>query len=249
VAVGAHVAPGSEALPGFLARFQEAYRPDRLRGTEQVIAAAASHHRLTWIHPFLDGNGRVARLFSHAYLTRIGVAGHGLWTVTRGLARDQQAYLAALAAADARRQGDLDGRGNLSNRTLVAFCRFFLGAALDQIDFMSSLLELGALERRVQAYSERLVAQGLVRREATLLLRDVLVRGEVARGEAGRITGTGERVARQIVSSLTARRLLESETPKGPVHLGFPAEAVSYYFPRLYPAGVELGEEDRGSNR
>jgi Fic family protein len=87
---------------------------------------AAAHHRLAWIHPFGDGNGRVVRLHSHALLIRHGLAGHGLWTLSRGLARQRQRYYAALEAADRGRRNDLDGRGNLSDAALADFCVFFL---------------------------------------------------------------------------------------------------------------------------
>ena len=64
VQVGRHVPPAHDRLPDFLRRFAEFYQPKRFPGTTKVIAAAAAHHRLTWIHPFPDGNGRVARLFT-----------------------------------------------------------------------------------------------------------------------------------------------------------------------------------------
>jgi Fic family protein len=243
VEIGRHVPPRNDLLPRFLARFQEAYSPARLRGLDRIVAAAASHHRLAWIHPFLDGNGRVTRLFTHAYLIRAEVDGHRLWTVSRGLGRRREQYMVALAEADMPRRGDLDGRGNLSNEGLRRFCLFFLETALDQVSFMSELLDLTDLERRVVAYAERRAVEGTLRPEAGLLLREVVARGEIPRGEASRISGTGERVARQIVSQLTADRLLESETPKGPLRLGFPAEVVPYYFPRLYPPDVEVALE------
>jgi Fic family protein len=255
VKVGQHIPPASGSLQRFLERFQEAYSPAGLPPLGMIVAAAASHHRLAWIHPFLDGNGRVTRLFTHAYLIRAEVGGHRLWTVSRGLSRQRAEYMAALVDADSPRRGDLDGRGNLSNQGLRRFCRFFLETALDQVTFMSGLLDLGGLERRVVSYAERRVAEGKQRPEAALLLRDVLVRGEVARGEAGRITGLGERLARQIVSRLSAEGLVESETPKGALRLGFPAEVVPYYFPRLYPPAVEVAfergtaDEDSGSAR
>ena len=28
-----------------------------------LVAVACLHHRVTWVHPFRDGNGRAARLF------------------------------------------------------------------------------------------------------------------------------------------------------------------------------------------
>ncbi|MGD0200288.1 MAG: Fic family protein [Bryobacteraceae bacterium] len=239
VKVGRHVPPVHGTVQAFLARFAEFYRPERFRGLDQVIAAAASHHRLAWIHPFLDGNGRVTRLFTHAYLMRTGLAAHGLWMVSRGFARNRARYMEALVAADQARGSDLDGRGNLSDEGLRVFCRFFLETALDQIRFMGELLDLRGLEKRVVGYAESRVAFGELPGEAPQLLRAVLLRGEVGRGETPRITGRPERTARRILNQLARERLVVSDTPKGPVRLGLPAKAAAYYFPRLYPEGVE----------
>src|SRR5258708_35115042 len=112
------MAPSIKKLGQFLKRFAEFYGPLVTSEPGSVVAASAAHHRLAWIHPFLDGNGRVVRLFTDAYLHQVGVNGHGLWTVTRGFARQRERYLAALADADHPRRGDLDGRGNLSEQSL-----------------------------------------------------------------------------------------------------------------------------------
>src|SRR5271155_3489394 len=64
VAVGVHIAVSPGAVPRFLRRFEEVY--GAVNKTESIVGAAAAHHRLVWIHPFVDGNGRVARLMSHA---------------------------------------------------------------------------------------------------------------------------------------------------------------------------------------
>ena len=76
---------------------------------ERILAAATAHHRLLWIHPFLDGNGRVARLMSHAMLSEALGAG-GLWSVCRGLARREAEYKlrcseTAICHADTTRTG------------------------------------------------------------------------------------------------------------------------------------------------
>lgn len=238
VDVGRHVPPPPAALPRFLERFSEAYDPDRLKGLDQVIAIAASHHRLLWIHPFLDGNGRVARLFTDAYLRRAGLGAHGLWTASRGLARHRSRYFEALAAADAERWNDYDGRGARSEAALGAFCEFFLGICLDQVRFMSGLLGLDGLLARIEGYVARRAAGGMGAKlppETGRLLSEALLRGEVARGEAARITGTSERTARRILGALTREKLLVSETPKGPVRVGLPMHAVGFYFPQLFP--------------
>jgi Fic family protein len=78
VKVGQHVAVSPGALPRFLARFAEVY--GGLGTVDRLVSAAAAHHRLLWMHPFLDGNGRVARLMSHAML--LGILDTGaVWSV------------------------------------------------------------------------------------------------------------------------------------------------------------------------
>jgi Fic family protein len=249
VVVGRHVPPTFAAVNLFLERFATAFDPGRLGQVPRVVAAAASHHRLAWMHPFLDGNGRVTRLFTHAYLIKAGVDGHGLWMVSRGFARRRDEYIAALVGADAPRKSDSDGRGNLSDEGLSQFCEFFLQTALDQVAFMAGLFELDRLENRVTAYIERRATLNEIDPAGAFLLRDVLLRGEVARGEASRITGKPERTARRIVNILLEENLLTSETPKGALRIGFPTKAVGYYFPRLYPEGVEHDIERATSNK
>jgi len=85
---------------------------------ETVIAAAAAHHRLAWIHPFLGGNGALpvcspTPCCSHAR--------HRRRLVDRARPRrNVQAYKGHLAACDQTRRNDLDGRGHLSEENLVS---------------------------------------------------------------------------------------------------------------------------------
>jgi len=244
VEVGRHVPPASASLPRFLARFAEGYKLDALDPLNRIIAAAASHHRLAWIHPFLDGNGRVVRLFTHAYFIRAKTDGHRLWVVSRGLARRRDEYMAALAAADAGRRNDPDGRGNLSDEGLAGFCRFFLDTAIDQVRFMDGLLDLDSMQERILLFAERWTARARAATTIPHLLRDVFLRGEITRGEATSILQKPERTARRILGALLKEGLLASHAIGAPVRLGFPASLVGYYFPRLYPEGVELGGRD-----
>jgi Fic family protein len=237
VAVGRHIPPGSEFLPDFLTRFQDAYATHKLSRVRQVISLGASHHRLLWIHPFYDGNGRVTRLMSHAALRRYGV-GNSLWSVARGLARNVQKYKELLEAADEPRRGDLDGRGTLSEQALVNFCEFFLMTCIDQIEFMASLLEPTELLRRIQIYLEEEVRGNRLPKGSFPLLRETLMAGEVPRGRAAELTGYGERMARTVVSELLKKGLLKSASARGPLTLGFPIDVVERWFPLLYPATI-----------
>jgi Fic family protein len=243
VKVGHHKPPGHGSLKAFLDRFGEFYTPDKHFGALKLVAAAAAHHRLMWIHPFLDGNGRVTRLFAEAYFHRIPVHGFGLWSVSRGLARRNIDYKSALARADAPRRNDLDGRGNLSNEGLIQFCRFFLGVCLDQVEYMGNLLRLGELVERIRRYVE-LRGSGMIpgpagekglRVESARMLQEVLVKGEVARGAVIAASGLKERTGRSLLGQLIGEGLLVSDTPKGDVRLGFPIHAAGWFFPDLYP--------------
>jgi len=235
VAVGRLVPPSPEVLPAYLARFEEAYRSDRLSRVQQLVSVGAAHHRLLWIHPFFDGNGRVARLVAHAMLKRAGV-GSSLWSVSRGLARRVADYRRLLEGADAPRRNDVDGRGTLSEGALVQFCEFFLDTCIDQVAYMAELLQPGELLRRIQIYMEDEVRAGRLPDGSFPVLREAVMAGEVERAHARELTGYRERKGREVVSELLRAGLLVSESDRSPVRIAFPVDVIERWFPRLYPA-------------
>jgi len=133
--------------------------------------------------------------------------------------------------ADMPRQGDLDGRGNLSRRALNEFIAWFLKLCLDQVSFMSGLFALDTLVERLKLY----VARRDLKLEAFALLEQTLQRGELPRGDADRVTGLKERTARDLLAALVSDGILGSDTPKGPVSLRFPLDAIEVLFPSLFP--------------
>ena len=235
VAVGRHVPPSSDRVDDFMRYFESRYRLHDLGKAGRILAIPAAHHRLNYIHPFPDGNGRVGRLMSHAMAHVAGIGAHGLWSVSRGLARGLQSpseYRRMMDRADTPREGDLDGRGNLSQRALGEFTLWFLRVCLDQVRFMSKLFELDTLARRLRNLVER--TEGL-KPESARLLEEALIRGEFERGDASRIAGLPERTVRRVMSSLVELGLLASDTPKGRLSLRFPEDALDTLFPPLFP--------------
>ncbi len=232
VMVGGHIAISPPAVPRFLARFDEVY--SHLGKTETILAAAAAHHRLAWIHPFLDANGRVARLMSHANLLDALHTG-AVWSVARGLARNVATYKGHLAACDQTRRNDLDGRGNLSEEALAEFTRFFLTTCLDQVSFMEGLMQPDTLRTRILLWAEEQIRLDRLPPKSGAILEAVLYRGELPRGDAAGIVGTGERQARRVVSGLTEHGVLVSESSRAPLRLAFPAVLASRWMPGLFP--------------
>ena len=90
IAVGRHHPPSSARVAAFMDHFGKRYQIAARSASGRIIAIASAHHRLNYIHPFPDGNGRVSRLMSHAMALNAGIGGQGLWSISRGLARGQR---------------------------------------------------------------------------------------------------------------------------------------------------------------
>jgi Fic family protein len=232
VRVGRHIPVSPGAVPRFLAHFEATY--SRVGKTDAILAAAAAHHRLLWIHPFLDGNGRVTRLMSHAMLLESLDTG-AVWSVARGLARNDTAYKRHLAECDLTRRNDLDGRGSLSEEALVSFTRFFLETCIDQVTFMEGLMQPERLRARILLWAEEENRLNLLPPKAGTVLEAMLYRGEVPRGDVAELLGLTPRHARRIVSALLRCGVLVSAGPRDPLLLAFPATLASRWMPGLFP--------------
>jgi Fic family protein len=245
VSVGQHQPPEAEALPDLIQSFCERYHPKLYSGDRKLTAAMAAHHRFLWIHPFADGNGRVARLLTDAMLRAAGLESYGVWCLSRGLARSAVTYKSLLARADFPRQGSGDGRGLLSEGSLLAFCDYLLDTALDQVAYIDRLLNLPQMREQIslyiQARRDRRVAPELpgfnekeVRATARLLTA-AFSQGLLARAEAFELCDMPERTASRLIARLRAEGLLSQSSSKSPLRWEIPEHAEPWYFPQLAP--------------
>lgn len=236
VQVGQHVAPAHASVLPFLQRWASFYGGVR-RGEAALVAMACAHQRLGWVHPFVDGNGRVMRLHTHTLLSALGYTG-GLWSPLRGFARSTERYYALLADADSLRRGDLDGRGNLSEQALIAWVDYVLDTCLDQVNFMGSMLDFATMKARIEAclvFESTVLKQG-VRQESLRALHYLFLSGEdMARGDFKSMLGMSDRGATDALGALVKRGLLKSDSPQGKVRFALPQHALRFLFPQLWP--------------
>ncbi len=241
VTVGRHIAPSWKDIDDLLNGWADRYRS--LAGTEALlVGTACSHHRLAWVHPFIDGNGRVARLHSHLVLHAMGLT-HGLWSPMRGLARTHEQYYARLNNADLSRRNDLDGRGPLSQEELVAFARYFLEICLDQVRFMRQRLDLTSLKDRLKALLLSLQEtswqigseKSIVKLEALEALHYIAMTGPVERSRFIAMTGLEERTGRRVLASLLDYGVLSAESSRSPIAFAVPLKSLKHLFPNLWP--------------
>jgi Fic family protein len=232
VKVGRHIPVSPGALPRFMERFEAGYTG--LGKTDTIFAAAAAHHRLLWIHPFLDGNGRVARLMSYSMLLDALDTG-GIWSIARGLARNEGRYKALLTACDAQRRNDLDGRGNLSEEALAEFTHFFMETCIDQVKFMEELVAPDKLRARIFTWANEEIKSKTILPQSLKILERLLYQGALAREEITSMFDVTPRQARRYVEPLTDLGVLVSETTRAPYHLAFPAKLAPQWMPGLFP--------------
>jgi Fic family protein len=198
---------------------------------------------LLWVHPFLDGNGRTARLHTHLALAALQVTHQGIWSPLRGMARDRDGYYARLNNADLPRRNALDGRGPLSLEELARFAAWLLDICLDQSRFMRELLDLEQFKQRLADLLRWLAAHpwaigsemSAAKLEAVEALHYVSIAGPLERSRFIAMTGLPSRTARRVLATLLDFGLLVAETPRSPVRFGVPLASLRFLFPRLWP--------------
>jgi len=241
VEVGMHIAPAPESLSALMEGFSETYNPMQFKGDRRLIAIMAAHHRFAWIHPFLDGNGRVGRLITDTALKAAGLDSYGVWCLSRGLANKSGDYKRSLAMADKARQGNYDGRGQLTEKGLLEFCCYMLDTAIDQVEYMSGLLDLVNLRKRIDGYIQarndgRITSMDKeLKPIAGLILHTAFMYGEISRASAIELCAMPERSARRLLSQLKSDGLLSETSSKSPLRWEVPEHAEPWYFPELAP--------------
>jgi hypothetical protein len=100
---------------------------------------------------------------------------------------------------------------------------------------MENLMQPDRLRARILLWAEEEARLGHLPAKSGTILEAVLYRGELPRGEAAGIVGTGERQARRIVSALVEKEVLLSDSPRAPLRLAFPATLAQRWMPGLFP--------------
>ncbi|MCJ7766674.1 MAG: Fic family protein [Thiovulaceae bacterium] len=240
VKVGNHRAPAPAKIDSLMNEFEFLYsKTINTRDAVRLVNIIASHHRLMWIHPFLDGNGRTARLALEGAFASMKMQGYGLWNISRGLARKSDDYKRYLAHADMPRQGQFDGKGTLSSKALGEYVEFMLDTALDQIAYMNQNLKLDVLTKRLDLYviraNDGLMGIDPLPKGSDKLFRHLLLVGECTRGSVSNILDIKDRTASRVISELLRRGFLASDSRVAPIRLKIGASLASYLFPSLVP--------------
>jgi len=242
VKIGSHIAPNPDDLITIFNEFEILYNQCKFKSqTIKLIYALCSHHRLVYIHPFYDGNGRISRLYLDYLFQKLGLEGYGLWNLSRGLARNVDEYKKALSIADEPYRGAYDdGRGNLSLKALKQFLDFMLDTAFDQIKYMSSVIKIDLIATRMSNYvefSQKNMYENIkpLPKHSQKIFEALLLYGEIPRNSVKDILNVSKPTAIKIVKELEVRGYINSAEPKSPIRIRFNSHFASEVIPEIFP--------------
>lgn len=235
--------PDAEDVPELFRSLLSLYSPQNHYGDERLLAILSLHHRLAWLHPFRDGNGRMVRLHTTAAMAHAGINTAGLWSLSRGLSRNKNEYYIHLRFAD-------EFETSRADEHLSDFIELCLEQCLDQIQFVGKLLDLTTFEGRVEAYLKNLQRRAKAlgdekllkvagRPGLTSLLRETFRNGTITRSRAYAILGVQRKTGAEVLKTLIDKGLLvKGKSQKAPLTCGFPEDAMPTYFPYLFKPSV-----------
>jgi Fic family protein len=193
-----------------------------------MVRAAMAHLNLAMVHPFRDGNGRMARCLQTLVLAREGIVAPPFWSIEEYLGENTDAYYQVLADV---------GQGSWHpERDARPWVRFVLTA--HYIQAQTLVRRAQEAERRWDVVSQEVSRRGLpdraaaavfnaamgfrlrnaTYREAAGVSDSVAGRDLKALAESGLIQALGERRGRTYVASPALRTLEESiRQPRAPI--------------------------------
>lgn len=175
-----------------------------------LVRMAIAHHRFVWIHPFTNGNGRVARLFSYAMIRAQGFAPEVEYQTvnpTTVFGADRQRYYDRLAAAD-----------TLENDALVEWADFVLEGLLGDLEAIHALSDADVLSRLVISSIDRALTAGRLSATEAAALTAVASGNPFKSAALVEQLGPNASVRSRALHSLLEQQLIGRLQPEGRIY-------------------------------
>ena len=139
IAQSAHLPPEYNLVQAYMDELVD-FINDPVSGKYELIKTAIAHHRLAWIHPFGNGNGRVVRLLTYALLIKYGfnVKEGKLLNPTAVFCNDREVYYDMLSVAD-------EG----TDASILQWCEYVLTGIEAEISKVNRLLDHTYLTKNI----------------------------------------------------------------------------------------------------
>lgn len=211
-----HVPPEALKVPEYFEELME-FINQPLSTQYHLLAVAISHHRMVWIHPFDNGNGRLVRMFTYAFLIKQGfqVKDYRILNPTAIFCMDRDEYYRMLSLADSGKEEDV-----------LAWCTYVLEGLRIEIEKIDRLLNLKYVTNSILLPSldfalehENITKQEFEILSALVKNKDMAIRS----ADLEKIIGAESAVQRsRILKRLREKRMLLPLKEKGRVYtIGF----------------------------
>ncbi len=182
-----------------------------------LLVTALAHHRMTWVHPFDNGNGRMVRMFTYAMLIKqnFQVKAGRILNPTAIFCMDRQKYYDMLALADTGK-----------TEHVLAWCEYVLGGLKDEIEKIDRLLNIHYVVEKIllPSITDALEKKMITDREYEIL--KAVIRSKkmtIKSADLEKVIGQESSVQRsRIIRKLLDKKMLQSINENGRIYtIGF----------------------------
>lgn len=172
---------------------------NRQRNISSILVAGIAQFQFVHIHPFLDGNGRTARLLSTLILYKTGYDFKRLFTLSEYYDRDRPAYYRAIQSV---RENNMD---------MTEWLEYFTEGLKNQL---VEVQEKGKLAIKKDQLQEKIKSLGIKRRQKDGL-NYLLSKGKITNKEYQKICKVSQATAKRDLQQLVAENILEQVGERG----------------------------------
>ncbi|MCG3111398.1 MAG: Fic family protein [Candidatus Manganitrophus sp. SB1] len=202
------IPPDHTRVPDY---FQEllSFTNQKIDSKYDLLITALSHHRMAWIHPFDNGNGRLIRMFTYALLIKQGfkVKDGRILNPTAIFCMDRNKYYDMLALADTGKE-----------ENILQWCTYVLQGLLKEIEKIDRLLNLDYMTNEIllPVLSHALDRRHITARECEVLRAVVKNKGMIIKSADLKSIIGGSAIQRsRVIKKLREKNMLLPLEEKG----------------------------------
>ena len=200
-------------------------------------AVAIFHHRFVWIHPFNNGNGRLARALSYAILRKYGKIINQMISASTSIAVNKKNYYKCLAEAD-KTYETYDQNGTCDKNGIRIWIEYYLDALYKEARIWKRRLAGTQLEAGIKNILHDLVKEEKLSEMESTILFKVIFDGRIkSEGVQEKLRVNKDEAYRLLTGLVQKGELKEFGETKGryyKMNVGFRTPLVRYFFPREY---------------
>ncbi len=187
-----YMPPKTKDVPRLVAEFLDWLNSDKVKEINPVILSGIVHYEIARIHPFIDGNGRTARLMAALILYKSGFDHRRFFALDDYYDENRSAYYAALKTVQ-KNKGDI-----------TLWLEYFANGVLYSINKVKDFIARMGLSSKIEA-GERIE---LTRKQIKILER-IKEKGKVTNKDVRDMFGTTRQAILKEISKLIDAKLIE----------------------------------------